>query len=169
MLKKHWHKLAGLGLGGVLALGAPAVAFADDTGDKFDKLDANGDGKISAAEFDAGKQKRFQEMDTNADGKITSAELNAAKGAQGSATEKVDKWDSNGDGALSVDEWSSGSKEKFDAWDTDGDGSLSRSEVSAGMASKKEGKKEGASAKAPASSSTTTETKTTKTETKEAD
>lgn len=143
MDKELWQKLTGLGLGAILALGAPAAAFATDAGEKFSKFDTNGDGKISAAENEAGWRKSFQEMDTNADGKVTAAELGAAKSAQGkkgSATERIEKMDTNGDGSLSADEYAAGKKEKFNAWDTDHDGSLSKAELNAGLAAKKESK-----------------------------
>ena len=60
MLKMQWHKLTGFGLGVFLAVGAPAAVFAHDADETFRKFDANSDGKISAAEHEAGAQKRFR-------------------------------------------------------------------------------------------------------------
>src|SRR5262245_2463495 len=141
MQKELWQKLTGFGLGAMLALGAPAAAFADNTDQKFNQFDTNGDGKISQSESQAGWQKSFQQMDTNGDGKVTTAELGAAKSAQGKTgnpSEKMKKMDTNGDGTLSEQEYAAGKQQKFNAWDTDHDGSLSKSELNAGMAQKKE-------------------------------
>jgi Ca2+-binding EF-hand superfamily protein len=144
MQKELWQKLTGFGLGAILALGAPAAAFAGGSAEeKFNKFDTNGDGKISAAENEAGWRKSFQKMDTNSDGKVTAAELGAAQsahGKKGDATQRIEKMDTNGDGSISADEYAAGKKEKFNAWDTNHDGSLSKDELGAGLAAKKESK-----------------------------
>ncbi len=55
--------------------------------DKIKTIDTNGDGQLSAAEHEAGSQKKFAEMDTNKDGNLSQAEFTAghesmAKGGQ---------------------------------------------------------------------------------------
>jgi len=45
--------------------------------DKIKEIDTDGDGRISAAEHEAGSQKMFAKMDANADGKVTDAEMQA--------------------------------------------------------------------------------------------
>jgi Ca2+-binding EF-hand superfamily protein len=58
----------------------------------FSKLDANGDGKISAEEHKV--------MDGNNDGKISAEEANA----YGIPQDEFKKWDKNGDGYISQEE-----------------------------------------------------------------
>lgn len=55
------------------------TAFAGDGGDKFRKMDTDGDGRITAAEHAAGAQAMFTKMDTNKDGAITMQEMEAHK------------------------------------------------------------------------------------------
>ena len=45
--------------------------------DKIKTIDTNGDGQLSAAEHEAGSQKKFAEMDTNKDGNLSQAEFTA--------------------------------------------------------------------------------------------
>ena len=67
-----------------LALVAMPWSFAEHT-DKnapeamFKTMDANGDGKVSRAEYAAGARKNFESMDANKDGKVTADEMTAAK------------------------------------------------------------------------------------------
>ena len=70
-------------------LGAP-VALADHHGGKggkmFERMDTDGDGKISSTEHIAASQERFTKLDSNGDGFITKDE---AKDARGKMREKV--------------------------------------------------------------------------------
>lgn len=47
------------------------------------RLDTDRDGAISQAEFVAGAQQRFQKMDANGDGRIDAAEMQARRGGRG--------------------------------------------------------------------------------------
>ena len=85
-----------------------AVLAGDD---KLDRLDADKDGKVTAAEYTAGSKTSFDKLDANADGKVTAAEMDAAY----ATTTKP------GVGAAKVPS----SAEKIKTLDTDGDGSLS--------------------------------------------
>jgi Ca2+-binding EF-hand superfamily protein len=49
----------------------------------MDRLDANGDGKITHAEFMASSEARFARMDANHDGKLDKGEVDAARTAMG--------------------------------------------------------------------------------------
>jgi Ca2+-binding EF-hand superfamily protein len=67
-----------------LALAAPALAGGGKhhgSHGAFKMMDANNDGKISAAEHEAGAKKMFEMMDTSKDGKVTADEMEAAQGA----------------------------------------------------------------------------------------
>lgn len=78
----------------------------------FKKIDANGDGAISKAEFNAFNVKRFKEMDANKDGKVVREEMDT----------RVNKATRNGLTHLD---------ERFAAADTNHDGGLNREEAQA--------------------------------------
>ncbi|MBB6096235.1 Ca2+-binding EF-hand superfamily protein [Povalibacter uvarum] len=112
-------------------------------GDKHDKMammDTDGDGKITQAEHAAGAKNMFVKLDANADGKVTAAEMDAAHKSMGhdkagkgmSSADKIAKLDTDGDGALSSEEHSAGSKKMFGRMDADGDGNLTAAEWKAG-------------------------------------
>ena len=138
------------GLRGVLCalLLSPAAALAADSGRKpalseFDGVDANRDGRISAAEHAAAARKMFRAMDANRDGKVTAGEMDAAftevtgkKPDQSgmSAADKIKAVDRDGDGVLTASEHDAASKDVFRTMDADRDGFLSREEWTAGHA-----------------------------------
>jgi Ca2+-binding EF-hand superfamily protein len=129
--------VAALGLATTLGLGGQGLAR--DTGQKFDEMDANGDGKVSEAEHSAWAGQKFTRMDTNGDGKVTAAEMSAEKdrsgkagGKQMSAEEKIRTIDTNGDGSLSKEEHEAGTVAKFTEMDANKDGSLSKTELKSG-------------------------------------
>ena len=130
----------------------PKVVFSKDPDvtakSRWTKVEANGDGKISADEHAAGAKKMFEGMDADKDGKVTPAEMDAAHERMGkmmgkahkpghaemSAADKMKVVDSNHDGVLTADEHVAGAKMMFDKMDTDKDGYLSKSEMEAGHA-----------------------------------
>ena len=103
-------------------------------------VEGNGDGQISAAEHAAGADKRFEMMDADKDGKVTAAEIDASHGAESAAwakhqmssADKIRKLDSDNDGALTRAEYADGSQKMFSKLDVDGDGNLTAAEMSAG-------------------------------------
>ncbi len=147
-MKNPWLKLTGIGLAGLLGLGAPAAALADDAGSKFTSIDTNGDGQISAVEFEAVTDRKFVEIDVNRDGRVTAMEIDNYRAKAHKNKEKTDKgWDktyssaaqvksldTNGDGSLTEVEFEAGGQIKFDEMDTNHDGYLSKSEFEAGHA-----------------------------------
>lgn len=90
-------------------LAGTALAHGYGPGPKgrfLDRLDTNGDGKITRAEFDQAHKARIQEhfkkLDADDDGKITLAEFEKARlawGARGFA-----RMDRNGDGVIEPEE-----------------------------------------------------------------
>lgn len=120
------------------------AALAGD--DKLDRLDADKDGKITAAEYTAGAKTSFDKLDANADGKVTAAEMDAAytttaKPGVGAAkvpssAEKIKALDTDGDGSLSSVEHEAGSRTMFDQLDANKDGSLTAEEIKAGHEAK---------------------------------
>jgi hypothetical protein len=106
-------------------------------------MDRNKDGKLSAAESEAGAKATFLAMDADKDRTVTPAEMaahNQAKAADQPnasdtfAAEKIRTIDANGDGALSAEEHAAGSRAVFAQMDKDADGNLTAAEIDAGHA-----------------------------------
>ena len=83
----------------------------------FGLLDADGDGRITRKEYNAG----FAMLDTNGDGFINREEFNCASGAPFAMLDK------DGDGQISRAEWNAG----FDCFDADKDGYITAKEFNA--------------------------------------
>ena len=126
-----------------LVVALPAAAGGGDCQQKSTRLDVEGnpDGAISASEHAANADKRFEMMDADKDGRITAAEIGASHGAESaawakhrmSAAEKIRKLDADNDGALTRTEYAAGSQRMFTKLDADGDGNLTAAEMHAGF------------------------------------
>ncbi|AOY92440.1 Ca2+ sensor [Cupriavidus sp. USMAA2-4] len=107
----------------------------------LDAADANGDGAVTKAEFDA----LFRRIDTNHDGKIDKAEAQAFRKAmweqrrakmEARFEARFKAADKNGDGALTREEVQAGLPRlapHFDQLDANHDGKLTLDEIRAGM------------------------------------
>lgn len=118
------------------------MAFAHDNLDeKFTKMDANADGKVSADEHAAFSEAKFTEIDADGDKRITVTEMTSFFTAKGKTVEpgeatpadKIKKLDKNGDGILTFGENKSGSKAMFKKFDADRDGFLTKDELAKGI------------------------------------
>ena len=102
---------------------------SDGKGRSWERMDANGDGKVTAEEMSA-KNARFIEMaDADGDGAVTEEEAKAfreAKRAQMRAKHNPDK---NGDGVVDKTEYINAAQDRFDRLDKNGDGVLSEEEL----------------------------------------
>ena len=120
----------------------PAAAADDTPGCQRPQVttreaEGTGDGGITAANHAATASKRFEMMDTNNDGKISAAEISASHGAESivwanhpeSNADKIRSLDTNHDGLLSVSEYTSGSQRMFEELDVDGNGVLTPAEM----------------------------------------
>jgi len=128
-----------------------AAVFAGNAQTSWDNemqmMDANHDGKITAAEHEAGAKQMFATMDANQDLKVTAAEMDAAQakmkghgdhaehGASGqelSSAEKIKAVDANHDGILTAAEHEAASHDMFGVMDANHDGALTAAELKAG-------------------------------------
>jgi Ca2+-binding EF-hand superfamily protein len=75
-MMKNLLVLAALALVGFVS---PALAEEGSAGNGLEKLDTDGDGKISKQEFMSRPEKRFGKMDADGDGFISQDEMNSAK------------------------------------------------------------------------------------------
>jgi len=142
-------------MGGLLLAGAAGAQQGDNM---FRQMDANGDGRISAQEHDAGASAMFKRMDANNDGKVAGDEAmrmgpdggaghGAAMkhGAMGHEGMKHDGMkhegmdhdgmlkmaDSNRDGAVTAAEHAAAAKAMFDRMDANHDGRIAGTEFEA--------------------------------------
>jgi hypothetical protein len=109
-----------------VALCAPAVAMANQE----HKADANGDGLVTRAEFDAHVAAGWTSKDKNSDGQLTLTEAGAKSGPDWTAA------DTDGNGTLSNAEFAAKKAGWFTRADTDADGTLSTAEWTAAKAAK---------------------------------
>lgn len=91
------------------------------------RMDGDGDGRVTRAEFDTSSRTRFDRMDTNKDGTVDATEMAALSGGGRGL-----RADINGDGKLTQGEYDAQTKERFDRLDVNGDGVLDAAELQAG-------------------------------------
>ncbi|MEZ5779268.1 MAG: EF-hand domain-containing protein [Paracoccaceae bacterium] len=152
MPKKHVLVLLALALGAG-AIAVPAVVAADDRGRMmggammggmgpgfdFAEVDADGDGKITAAELQAHRNAEVAGLDADGDNLISVEELTAHMAARmqdrvaAAAKARVEAGDLDGDGKLSVEEMMAPpmAGRMFARFDADGDGAVSQEEIAA--------------------------------------
>lgn len=99
----------------------------------FEGKDADGDGKVTVAEYASAAQTMFRMMDADKDGAVTVDELGAARDAIGaggniSAEKVVAANDSDNNGKLTLSEWMAGANAQFSALDGNHDSVLDGSE-----------------------------------------
>ena len=99
---------------------------------RFTEMDADKDGKITAAELEAFRAARFAAADANGDGKLSLEEMDAARAEQRKERfgRMIAKLDKDGDGQLSAEEMPARG-DRMMKLDTDGDGAVSLEEMKA--------------------------------------
>ncbi len=102
--------------------------------------DANSDGVLTRAEFDAGRTTQFTRMDTNNDGAVTREERRASwqamrgergehrGGRRGGHSRGMEHADANSDGNITRDEFLAGPLERFGRMDANNDGVITVAE-----------------------------------------
>jgi hypothetical protein len=112
----------------VFVVAAPAWALDREGGGPtsgvgFDRMDRNGDGRITPAEW-PGDRKQLLVLDTDRDGVVSREEFGMTPQPVRRAKERFRLADRNEDGRLSRNEWK-GTRTAFASHDEDRDGALS--------------------------------------------
>ena len=138
----------------VLALGSSA--FAQDGGGQggggqggrgggmFARYDADHDGKVSLAEYEAGRMMQFKRMDADGNGSLSFAEIDAATAMAAqrggpmadmmkARNDALKAADTNGDQSISADEFKAYADAEFKKMDANNDGVLTEDEMRAAM------------------------------------
>jgi Ca2+-binding EF-hand superfamily protein len=127
-------------------IGASGPAMAQDSGGppggpegpgwRFSQADANHDGVVTRAEFDAARTAGFTRLDANHDGQLARDEIRAGwrgahrggHGWRGRHRDRMARADANHDGAITRDEFLAGPTRLFDRLDANHDGAISADE-----------------------------------------
>ena len=95
--------------------------------------DANGDGKTTRAELDQHRADIFAKLDTNDDSVVTKGDVPRGPVRKAKYSEAFDKivpkFDKNGDGVLTQEEWNEQDVDIFALLDADGDNAIDASEI----------------------------------------
>ena len=120
---------------------AAPLAQAQGPGGRGPDLDANGDGVVSASEFDKAGRQRFQRMDDNHDGVIDKAEVAdlrkrmaermGTSSAAGNRPDMIAQMDANKNGEITQAEVVGAQKARFKKADKNADGMLNAAEQKA--------------------------------------
>lgn len=105
----------------MVAILATGAAIAQGHG--MASADTNGDGLISKAEATAQANARFDALDLNKDGVLSADERS------GPGSRMLDRADSDGDGKISRAEYLAQADKRFTQIDANGDGQLSKDEL----------------------------------------
>jgi Ca2+-binding EF-hand superfamily protein len=109
-------------------------------GSMLERFDSDKDGKVSLAEYEAGRQMIFGRMDADGNGSVSFAEIDAMmqrmQGGDSQRAQMMQKRmealkaaDANGDQAISADEYKAYVDAEFKMLDKNGDGFLNPDEL----------------------------------------
>jgi len=124
--------------GAMLALSAGVACAQPAKGAA--RMDSNGDGKVSLAEFKTARSTQMMRLDADGDGKVSKTEFQArgakaaeksGKAPKGDGSRMFSMLDANTDGFLDKAELAKMAERRFGRMDADGDGSLSATELQA--------------------------------------
>ncbi len=126
----------------------PSFAIADDGNDRaskrFERIDANKDGKITLEETLARTNERFDRADTDGDGELSLEEMVVRlekRRLERRARRMMKRMDFNGDGKVTKDELENRARKRFALMDGNDDGSIEKSEIRRGGWGRKRGKR----------------------------
>jgi Ca2+-binding EF-hand superfamily protein len=110
--------------------GVGVAAAQPGAGKHFEKLDTDGNGVVTSAEFEASFLTRFNESDANKDGKVTAEEMKAKHAAH--EQERFTQMDTNKNGVIERAEIERMPEEHFARIDADKSGTLTQAELANG-------------------------------------
>lgn len=136
-------------LAGASVIGAGAALAKPGGGHgpraSFEELDVNSDGEVTQAEMESLRARHFAAADSDGDGLLSLEEMTARAAERGAkrAERMLERFDANGDGALSADEMPSprNPDKRFSRLDADGSGGISKEEFEAARAHHHQGGK----------------------------
>lgn len=117
-----------LTIGALGAILAATAASAQPRGGAVNAMDANADGKVTAAEMDAHQEKLMREADADGDGALSRDELRAYRARKRAERQAKNNPDLNDDGLVDRNEFRVAADKRFDRLDRNGDGVLSEDE-----------------------------------------
>ncbi|WP_189988514.1 EF-hand domain-containing protein [Thalassobaculum fulvum] len=122
------HGPDGMKPGGMMMPGGDHRARMEQ---RFQEMDADKDGKVTAAEMQAARAARFAAIDANGDGKLSVEEMDDARKAQRlERLQRMVVWlDADGDGMLSAAEYDPRKGRMMARMDDNGDGAVSMEEM----------------------------------------
>lgn len=113
---------------GLMLIGGGALA--GDVPTRFDRMDRDGDGRLSPEEFRNAMLRVYTDLDRDGDGTLSSDEQPPLRDRDGKAIERA---------PIKIAELAAAIDLMFAQVDADGDGFLSRAEFDGSVASKQEG------------------------------
>ncbi len=116
-----------------------AIAQDSQAGGHFGQMlamaDANHDGVITRAEFDAARAARFAQLDADHNGALSASERPQwGGGARPAGAAERLRGDANADGSVSRAEWDAEGAHMFARLDANNDGAISQAELQAAQA-----------------------------------
>ena len=130
--RRNSFKMSAALVGLMVALGGAAMAAGGDRHAKiFNRLDTNGDDKVSPTEFRPFADRRFVRFDADGDGTVTSEEVKAHLMQRVERQHKrlMRRFDTDGDGKVTQAEYGERVATMFDLIDKNDDGAISREEA----------------------------------------
>ncbi|MEO0398986.1 MAG: EF-hand domain-containing protein [Pseudomonadota bacterium] len=129
MKRKTGHTLTVLtSVAAAVGFVALSAASADPGERMFDKLDADGDGRVAIEDLADAARTRGQEADADNDGYVTREEMEAHREAKRAEMREKRFPDQNDDGVVSRTEFEDAAAARFAELDKNGDGVLTEDE-----------------------------------------
>jgi Ca2+-binding EF-hand superfamily protein len=123
-------------LAAAIALICPMGAFAAESiQDRFQSMDTNHDGRVSAEEHAAAAKAMFKQLDADLDGSISVEEMRIARKAMEEPAsdtqvrQAITAMDKNGDGKVDADEHLATAEALFQRTDANRDGTVTLDEM----------------------------------------
>ncbi len=114
---------------GAALMAAGAMAAEGGKGRGWDRMDVNGDGKLTAEEMSEKNAAFIEKADADGDGAVTKEEMKAFHQARRAEWREKRNPDKNDDGVVDRTEYVNAAQERFDRMDKDGNGVLSEDEM----------------------------------------